>query len=55
MYYVLLGEHDKAIDALEHGLRARSPLMTNLKVAPWFDPLRDDPRFVRMVGAMRFP
>ncbi len=55
MYYALMGERDRTIDALERGLTARSPLMTSVKVAPWLDPMRSDPRFVRLVRDMGFP
>lgn len=55
MYYTLLGEHDQAIDALEHGLAARAPMMTGSKVAPWLDPLRGEPRFQRILRRMNYP
>jgi TolB-like protein/Tfp pilus assembly protein PilF len=55
MYYALMGERDETIEALEHGFTARSPGMAGLLVAPWLDPMRDDPRLARMIRAMRFP
>ena len=55
MYYALMGERDETIEALEHGFAARSPGMAGLLVAPWLDPMRDDPRFARMIRAMHFP
>ena len=55
MYYAMFGERDKAISALERGFRARAPMMTGLKVAPWLEPLRGDERMERMIRAMRFP
>jgi tetratricopeptide (TPR) repeat protein len=55
MYYALMGERDQALEALEHGLAARSPMMAGVNVAPWLDPMRDDPRFVRIVRAMHLP
>ena len=55
MYAALIGDRDRAIEALEHGLSARSVMMAGLKVAPWLDALRGDPRFTRMIRAMQFP
>jgi hypothetical protein len=55
IHYVLMGERDQAIEVLERGLAARSPGMTSLKVVPWLDPVRGDPRFTRIIRAMHFP
>lgn len=53
MVYIGLGDKDQAFAALEQAYEARSWYMTWLKVAPEFDELRSDPRFVdlsRRVG-----
>jgi hypothetical protein len=50
-----IARRDQVIDALEHALAARSPQMTSLKVVPWLDPTRDDPRLTRILHAMHFP
>jgi hypothetical protein len=50
-----MGERDQIIEALERGLAARSPGMTSMKVVPWLDPMRGDPRLTRIVRAMHFP
>lgn len=55
MYYALLGEHDRAIAALDIAIQQRAPLLTGLGAAPWFDPLRDDPRMAALIRAMRYP
>jgi serine/threonine-protein kinase len=55
IHYVLMGERDQVIEVLERGLAARSPGMTSLKVVPWLDPVRGDPRFTRIIRAMHFP
>jgi adenylate cyclase len=47
-YYVVLGELDPAIHALEQGLRARAPMMMQVGMAPWFDALRGDERMERI-------
>jgi TolB-like protein len=52
-YHVQFGEHDAALRMLEEGVWHRAPMMMQIGVAPWVDPLRDDPRMdrlLRMVG-----
>jgi len=53
-YYVSLNEPEQAIAALEEGLRSRTPLMVQLIRAPWFDPLRSDPRVESILREMNF-
>jgi tetratricopeptide (TPR) repeat protein len=51
--HVGLGETDQAFDWLEESYAQRERWMLQLKVAPFLDPLRSDPRFadlVRRVG-----
>jgi hypothetical protein len=55
MYRVLMGDHDAALTALERAVRTRSPMMAQLKVAAWHDPLRRDPRMQELVRRLRFP
>jgi len=45
MIYMGLGRQDEAFDWLERGYRERRDLRIYLKVAPAYDPLRNDPRF----------
>ena len=51
--YLAVGEHDSALVYLER-VYAESPgALTGIKVNPWLDPLRGDPRFqslLRRVG-----
>jgi serine/threonine protein kinase/tetratricopeptide (TPR) repeat protein len=50
---VTLGDHDRALELLEEGVRERAPYLRLLKVEPIFAPLRGDPRFtdlLRRVG-----
>jgi adenylate cyclase len=51
-YHVMLDDHDSALDALERALAERAPMMSTVRVAPFWDPLRSDPRFQRIVQAM---
>jgi hypothetical protein len=50
-----LGEKDEAFRLLEAAYRERSVWMVYVKVAPFFDPLRSDPRFPDLLGRMNFP
>ena len=48
--YAMVGETDAAIDRLEHLLSVPSPLSVSLlRLDPIWDPLRDHPRFQRLV------
>jgi hypothetical protein len=49
---VLLGNRSAAIDVLERLLSVGAPVSSqSLRLEPFWDPLRSEPRFVRMVGA----
>ena len=51
--YLGLGEYDQAFAALDQAYKEQSNILQFLKVHPYFDPLRGDPRFaglVRRVG-----
>ena len=47
--YLGLGEYDQAFAWLERAYQEQSNILQFLKVHPFFDPLRDDPRFVELV------
>jgi hypothetical protein len=50
--YILVGEQEKALDRLEPLLRKPYYLSPGwLKIDPTFDPLRNNPRFKRLVDA----
>jgi TolB-like protein/Flp pilus assembly protein TadD len=53
--YVGLGDKDKALHWLERAYHERSAWMAFLKVQPWFDALRPDPRFMDLMRRMNFP
>ena len=52
---VALGDDEAAIGRLEQGLRQHSRWMALLAVPPVVDPLRGNPRFQRILRAMRLP
>ena len=46
--YLGLGDKKEAMNWLEQAYRERSTIVTFVKVHPFFDPLRSDPRFVEL-------
>jgi serine/threonine protein kinase/tetratricopeptide (TPR) repeat protein len=55
MVYGALGDRDEAFDRLEQAYQQKDWLLTFINSHPWFDPLRDDPRFQDIVRRMNFP
>jgi TolB-like protein len=53
--YMLTGDIDQTFRLLERGYEERDNDMLWLKVTPWFDPIRDDPRFQDLLRRMNFP
>ncbi|MEE8349997.1 MAG: tetratricopeptide repeat protein, partial [Acidobacteriota bacterium] len=51
-YYVLFNEPDKALESLTQALTQGHARMTVVNAQPWFDPLRDDPRFTDLLRRM---
>lgn len=49
-----MGQHARALDRLERALDERDPYLVLLDVSPWFDPLREDPRFARLRARLAF-
>lgn len=50
-----LGEPDRAIGYLDAAWTARDPGLANIKVDPFLDPLRKDPRLAGIAARLRFP
>ena len=50
-----LGDHARALDGLEQAYDARDPYLVLINVNPWFDALRDKPRFRRLRDRLAFP
>jgi tetratricopeptide (TPR) repeat protein len=53
--YLGLGEYDQAFVWLGHAYEERSPILQLLRVHPFFDPLRNDPRFASLLRRVNFP
>jgi hypothetical protein len=54
--YAWVGEKDLAINQLEELLPLYGPISYGqLRLHPWWDPLRDDPRFEKIVEAAKKP
>ena len=45
LIHAALGERDRALDAVERGLRDGSQMISFMNVEPGFDPIRNEPRF----------
>jgi tetratricopeptide (TPR) repeat protein len=52
--YVGLGEKDRAMEQLNHAYEEQSGWIIYLKVEPFFDPLRSDPRFQDLLRRVDF-
>jgi TolB-like protein/Flp pilus assembly protein TadD len=52
-YLLRMDLPDDAITALEQGYRDRDPMMTTIAASPWYERLRDDPRFRAILADMR--
>ncbi len=53
--YARLGEKDQAFEWLEKGYEQHYPDMAFVKVSPWWDNLRSDPRYQDLLRRMNFP
>jgi len=53
--YIDAGDKENALKWLQNAYQAHCPGLVSLKVDPYFDPLRSDPRFQRLIRAMGFP
>jgi serine/threonine-protein kinase len=54
--YAWAGEKELALEQLEEVVRIPGPISYGqLSLHPWWDPLRDDPRFERLVSQAREP
>jgi tetratricopeptide (TPR) repeat protein len=54
-FHAELGEKDKAFAMLDEALETKDQHMAQMKVDPFMDPLRDDPRFAAILRRAGFP
>jgi serine/threonine-protein kinase len=52
MVFAALGMPDRAFEQLERAFHQREPGLLFLKVAPWADPLRSDPRYAALLNQL---
>ena len=52
LLFTALDIKDRAFQQLHRAYEIRDPGLLFLKVAPWLDPLRSDPRFTRILERM---
>jgi TolB-like protein/Tfp pilus assembly protein PilF len=55
IHHAALGERDAAFAELEKAFKNRDWFLNRIKVDPFMDPLRDDPRFETMVERLNLP
>jgi tetratricopeptide (TPR) repeat protein len=53
--YAQWGEPQKAIDWLHRGVEILDPGVESMKIDPFLDPLRGEPRFQAMLRELKFP
>jgi hypothetical protein len=53
--YLGLGDREQAFAWLERAAEERSSMTQFVRVHPYLDPLRDDPRFRDLLRRMNFP
>jgi hypothetical protein len=53
--YAALGDTIAAFAELDRAIVTRDPLVVDMKVFPWLDPLREHPRFKAMMQRLAFP
>jgi hypothetical protein len=54
MVFAALGDADQAMGLLQAALESDAPHLEYLKTHPFFDPLRDDPRFQELLVQVGF-
>jgi TolB-like protein len=55
LVYAALNENDRVFNFLEKSYEAREYSLCCTKIDPKWDGIRDDPRFIELVGRMKFP
>ncbi len=50
-----IGEHDKAIELLQQAYQEKSWFLIFIQIEHWYDPIREDDRFIEIMDKMNFP
>ncbi|MCP4312762.1 MAG: hypothetical protein GY790_15980 [Bacteroidetes bacterium] len=53
--HIGIGEYDEAIRLLEQAYEEHSWFLAFIQAEPWYDPIRNDERFDRIINKMKFP
>jgi TolB-like protein/Tfp pilus assembly protein PilF len=53
--YAQLGDRDRAFAELDNAIRVRDSGLTGLKMDPFLDPIRADPRYAALLRRLNFP
>jgi serine/threonine-protein kinase len=53
--HISLGEYEKALDLLQKAYDEQSWFLIFMQIEPWYDPIRQDPRFQKIQEKMLFP
>ena len=53
--YAQIGDANRAFAELDNAVRAKDPGLQALKVDPWLDPIRGDPRYAALLKRLDFP
>ena len=53
--HAAFGQRSQALDRLERAYAERDAYLVLINVSPWFDPIRDEPRFIRLKDRLKFP
>lgn len=53
--YHVAGDEEASFESLERSVASRLPWIPNLTSEPWFDDVRDDPRFQKLRAQMGLP
>jgi len=51
-YYFIIGENDQGFRYLDEAFEERDPWLVTIKVDPYFDGIRNDPRFKALLKKM---
>ena len=55
MIHIALGEQGQAFEWLQKAYQDQSAWLVYLRVDPYFDPVRSDPKFIDLVRRLKFP